>query len=87
MEDVPEMMKMDIDHGLIYVQGLPHKMEVGMNIGSPIAAGGASAVVGVREHKHDQRLPSGLRRHLAYNVYRRRWMDDVVLFIRKAAPQ
>ena len=47
ISDIPAIMRMDIDHGILYIQGKPHTVEVGTMIGSPIAAGASSAVVAV----------------------------------------
>lgn len=80
-------MDMDIETGILYVQGKAYRTRRGMLIGSPIAAGGSSLVVGLKERDHDEILQSGLRRHLSFNVFRRRWMDDVVYIVREDAPE
>ncbi len=78
IDDVPQIMRMDIENGLLYVQGKPYQTKKGMLIGSPIAAGCASILVARREHLDDAKNDLEVAAELKRKTIRKRWLDDAV---------
>ena len=76
-----------MEEGVILVLQKPMMTEVGTLIGSPIAAGASSGVVGVREREHDLDLNENDRETLQKHVLRQRWLDDLETIVTDSLPR
>lgn len=80
-------MEVDLTHGAVLVLGVMYGSNVGTLIGSPLAAGASSLAVAYLEMLIQSGIPAHLSEEWKRNVLCMRWLDDLVIFIRKGASE
>lgn len=79
LQDWMTALSIDTYLSVTNVLGKPFQSPGGLNIGSPIAAGGASLVVAWREYALWCSLDNWIQQEFMSKVFVRRWMDDLLL--------
>lgn len=80
LSSIPALLGFEFQADVVHVLGRPMRAATGLNIGSPLAATGASMVAGDAEHTYLEALPAHIETNLPKMHLSCRWQDDVLQF-------